>query len=80
MSHHTTILCKVIIYKSGGGQPTLNVLFWPILELHFYFRAFFFISLTFMLINFLVRMLEYEKNKHEKLQADPIQTSKNHKF
>jgi hypothetical protein len=52
---------KSLYISQAVGNQQLNVLFWPILEFHFHFRAFFFISLIFMLINFLVRMLQYEK-------------------
>ena len=60
ISIHRTILCKVIIYKSHGGNQQLNVCFWPILESYFHFIAFFW------------SFLWGKKIKHEKLQADPI--------
>ena len=38
-SHHTTILWKVIIYKSRGWHPTIECVFKPVFEFYIHFKA-----------------------------------------
>ena len=63
---------KSLYISQVVGNQQLNECFWPILKYFFHFIAFFFISLNFVLIEFLVWRIQNKKIKHERLQADPI--------
>ena len=54
-SHHSM---QSLYISCAVGNQQLNKFFLPIFKFYFYFKAHFFISLTFMLIKFLVKTLQ----------------------